>query len=66
LLATLVYAETDRGEDLRVKTLRRFAIFYPEIDVIEKTRAHDLSFGLSEHYVRPHWIDDDNLMEVDK
>ena len=38
--AALVDAKADRWQNLRIKTLGRFAIFYPEIDVIEKTRAH--------------------------
>jgi hypothetical protein len=45
LLTALIELETDRGQDLSVKTLRDFAILNPEIDVIEKTSAHksDLS-----------------------
>ena len=39
-LAALVHAKYDSRQNLRVKALGVFTIFYPKIDVIEKTRAH--------------------------
>lgn len=39
-LAALVDAKADRRQNLRIKTLRGFAIFYPKINVIEKAPAH--------------------------
>src|SRR5204863_9084848 len=38
--AALVDAKADRGQNLRIKSLGRLAVFYPEIDMIEKARAH--------------------------
>ena len=45
--------ETDGRQDLLVKALGGFAVLHPEINVIEKARAHDLSMALSEQCVMP-------------
>ena len=39
-LAALVDAKSDRWQNLGVKLLGGFAVLYPQIDVVEKARAH--------------------------
>jgi hypothetical protein len=42
LFSALIDTKADSGQDLRVESLRVFAVLYPEINVIEKARAHYL------------------------
>src|SRR5213075_3199801 len=39
-LTALIDEEANRRQNLSIESLGRFAIFHPEIDVIEEARAH--------------------------